>query len=234
MKTFKNNLLGSVGYMSLMNKPNAALGIMPAMEEGGLNFCSAFAATDFDPQGNGTKGNIKIGTYITTSDTLATVETDGYFDDKNVSTTMRTNDLLVVNASDGIRTYELTVTLATDDVALKGVSDDFFILNGSIADISTAGQTYLVSPFAGTVFAVYSAINGTIATADADLTVKTAAGTVGVITVAESGSAAGDVDSLTSGLANTAVAAGATVEIETDGASTNTVVVDLMVLIRRT
>lgn len=201
-------------------------------EDAGFGLCSAFDEKNFDPQGAGTKGNIKIATFVTTADTLATVEGAGYFSSTFVTTTLNSGDLMVVNATDGIRVYEMTISGTT--ATLKGVMDDFFVMTGSIADISTADQTYLVSPFAGTVFAVYSAINGTIATADADLTIKTAAGTVGVITVAESGSAAGDVDSLVSGLANTVVAKGATVEIETDGASTNTIVVDLVVVIRRT
>jgi hypothetical protein len=47
--------------------------------------------------------------------------------------------------------------------------------------------------------------------------VKTAAGTVGTATIATSGSAVGDVDSVAS-LANTLVAAGGTVEIENDAA----------------
>ncbi len=98
------------------------VGNLPAIDDfGGAHLCSAFAAQDFDPQGAGTKGNIKIGTYRTTADTLATVEVAGYFSDQNVSTTMVTGDLLVVNASDGIRTYELTVTLSTDTVSIVAV-----------------------------------------------------------------------------------------------------------------
>lgn len=110
---FINHLLNGVTPM----KFDGGLSDIPE-EFNGPGLCMAFDATNFDPQGAGTKGNIKIGTYKTTADTLATVEVDGYFDDKNVSTTMVTGDLLVVNASDGIRVYELTVTLSTDDVAL--------------------------------------------------------------------------------------------------------------------
>ena len=231
MRTFKNHLLGSALFSSGSIGPVDAL---PGEDFGGPGLCSAFAGTDFDPQGAGTKGNIKIGTYVTTADTLATVETDGYFDDQLVATAMSTGDLLVVNASDGIRIYELTVTLSTTDVALKSVTDDFFILQGAIADISTADEDYMVSPFAGTVFAVYSVIDGAITIGDATLTVKTPAGTVGTITVANAGSAAGTVDSLTSGLVNTAVAAGETVEVETDGGSTDAAKCGLTVVVRRT
>lgn len=103
-------------------------------------------------------------------------------------------------------------------------------LTTSIADISTAGQIYVVSPVAGTITKIYSVINGAIATANSILTPKIA-GTVitnGAITVAFSGSAAGEVDSSTPTAAN-AITAGAAIEIETDGASSNTVEVVLTI-----
>lgn len=95
-----------------------------------------------------------------------------------------------------------------------------------INDVSTAGQTYFLSPFAGTLLKVSSVLNGAIITADAVLTVKTQAGTAGTITIANSGSAAGDIDSLTVS-SNGAVTAGSLIEVETDGASGNTIPVDL-------
>lgn len=97
-------------------------------------------------------------------------------------------------------------------------------LTVKLDDISTAGQIYVVSPVAGTISKIYSAINGAIGTANAILTPKIAgtAITDGAITVAFSGSAAGDVDSSTPSAANT-ITAGAAIEIETDGASSNTV-----------
>lgn len=103
-------------------------------------------------------------------------------------------------------------------------------LTTSIADISTAGQIYVVSPVAGTITKIYSVINGAIATANSILTPKIAgtAITNGAITVAFSGSAAGDVDSSTPTAANT-ITAGAAIEIETDGASSNTVEVVLTI-----
>ena len=93
-----------------------------------------------------------------------------------------------------------------------------------IEDISTAGQKYVVPGFKGKIKNAHSVINGAIATADADLTLKIGgtAVTGGVITVAQSGSAAGDVDSATPSAAHTFTQSQA-IEIETDGASTNTV-----------
>jgi hypothetical protein len=103
-------------------------------------------------------------------------------------------------------------------------------LFASITDISTAGQIYVVSPVAGTITKIYSVINGAIATANSILTPKinNVAITNGAITVAFSGSAAGDVDSSTPTAANT-ITAGQAIEIETDGGSANTVEVVLTI-----
>lgn len=93
-----------------------------------------------------------------------------------------------------------------------------------IADISTAGQKYVVPGFDGKIISVHSVINGAISGADATLTPKIAgtAVTGGAITVANSSSAAGDVDSSTPTGANTFTSTQA-LEIETSGASTGTV-----------
>jgi hypothetical protein len=105
-----------------------------------------------------------------------------------------------------------------------------------IADVSTAGQVYIPIPigFDGEVIEIRTALNGAIATADVDLTAKVGgtAMTNGVLTIATAGSAAGDLDVIfPSGL--NAVSAGDAVEIETDGASTNTIEVFGTIVIRR-
>ena len=91
-------------------------------------------------------------------------------------------------------------------------------------DISTADQVYFVPGFNGRIRKIHSAIDGAIATADADLTAKIGgtAVTGGLITVATSGSAAGDVDTATPTALNSFTSTQA-IEIETDGASTNTI-----------
>lgn len=93
-----------------------------------------------------------------------------------------------------------------------------------IEDISTAGQKFVVPGFRGKIRKAWSVINGAIGTADADLTLKIGgtAVTGGVITVATAGSGAGIVDSCTPSGNNT-FTAGQAIEVETDGASTNTV-----------
>ena len=106
----------------------------------------------------------------------------------------------------------------------SGQSLKKFILTTQIEDISTAGQTYVVSPFAGTITKIYSVLNGAISGANSILTPKIGgtAITNGAITVAFSGSAAGHIDSSTPSALNT-VTAGQAIEIETDGGSTGTV-----------
>jgi hypothetical protein len=96
-------------------------------------------------------------------------------------------------------------------------------LNSTSPSLADAGQVYGVSPVAGHITDVYAVTNTAVATADAAITVKTAAGTVGTMTIALSGSAVGVVDSVAS-LANTTVLAGGTVEIENDGAASAGVV----------
>lgn len=101
-------------------------------------------------------------------------------------------------------------------------------------DISTAGTIYIPVPFAGTVTSVRSVINGTIATDDVDLTVKvnTSAMTNGVITIAYSGSAAGDLDSCSPTAGNT-ITTSDYLAVTSDGASTNTVSATLAFTITR-
>lgn len=109
--------------------------------------------------------------------------------------------------------------------------NDYF-LTTKIEDVSTAGQVYVAVPDDGKVIKVISALNGTIATADAVLTVKGAEGTMGTITIEDSGSAAGDVDTLEPS-ANNNVLEDGTIEIETNGASSNTISVDVTLIVRR-
>ena len=99
-----------------------------------------------------------------------------------------------------------------------------------IADISTADEVYFVPGFRGKIRKITSVIDGAIGTADADLTAKigTVAVTGGLITVATASSAAGDIDSTVPTALN-AFSETDFIEIETDGASTNTVKVTLTV-----
>ena len=141
-----------------------------------------------------------------------------------------------INDAKAQKLAELSATSATlaelDSVAgsaATAVERDQRCVNATIQDVSTAGQVYVVAPWAGTLIKVYSVVNGAISGANAGLTVKNNAGTSvtnGSITITYSGSAAGDVDSCTPS-GNNIVAVGDKIEVETDGASTGTVQVDL-------
>jgi len=116
-------------------------------------------------------------------------------------------------------------------VTASALDLDQTMLTTDLKDISTASETFIVSPHAGTLTTVYSIIDGAISGGDAVLTIKVGGSSVGTITIANSGSAAKDVDSAT-GL-TTAVSAGQAIEIETDGGSTNTVKANLTIVIER-
>lgn len=116
------------------------------------------------------------------------------------------------------------------DSAIKNINKS--VLTAYFEDICTAGSIYVVMPVACTVTAVYSVIHGAVATTDTVLTVKNNAGTSmtgGTITVAFSGSAAGDIDSCTPTVNNT-FTAGQKLQIATDGAGGNVVPAHISIL----
>lgn len=180
--------------------------------------------------------------HYTTTDAVSDVDTSGYFND--ASDMLRVGDVIVINAdTDGtpvtgfmkVDSNANGVVDCTDIAQVDAGNSRDVVLSAYLDDISTAGQVYVVSPVAGDISAIYSVIDGAIATADATLTAKIGGTDVtgGAITVTQSGSAAGDVDSATPTAAN-AVTAGQAIEIETDGASTNTVPVSLTIVITPT
>lgn len=99
-------------------------------------------------------------------------------------------------------------------------------ITAQIADVSAPGQIYVVPGFRGKIIRAYTALNSAITGADAGLTLKIGgtAVTGGTITITQSGSASGDVDSCTPTAANSFTSTQA-VEIETDGASSTTAIV---------
>ena len=111
--------------------------------------------------------------------------------------------------------------------------NDYFITS-TIADISTASSTFVPVPDGGRVVKIITALQGAIGTANAAITFEIGgtAITGGGITVAYSGSAAGDVDTAEPTAANE-VAEDGTIEMITDGASTNTVKLVVTFVIRR-
>lgn len=112
--------------------------------------------------------------------------------------------------------------------------NDYFIY-GRIADLSTAGQVYLPCPDGGNVVGVVATLNNAITSADAVITVKTANGTCGTMTIANSGSAAGTTTatSFEPNAAETAVPTNGYIEVETDGGSSTTCITEVAVIVRR-
>lgn len=99
-----------------------------------------------------------------------------------------------------------------------------YVVTYVFEDISTADTNYVVAPVAGNIVNIYSVIDGAIATSDCALsfaiggTPITSSG----ITITQSGSAAGDIDSSTPTADNT-LSAGSRIDITSDGASANSV-----------
>ncbi len=106
----------------------------------------------------------------------------------------------------------------------------YYTLNVQLADLSTASSCYVVAPVAGKIKKIYSVIQNAITVTDSVVTsyINATPVTSGTITVAFTGSAAGDVDSCTPSAANT-VAAGDKIVLTTDGASTTTCITNFTI-----
>ena len=111
--------------------------------------------------------------------------------------------------------------------------NDYF-LTSTIADISTASSTFVPVPDGGKVIKIITALQGAIGTANGAITFEIGgvAITGGAITVTQSGSAAGDIDTAEPTAANE-VAEGGSIEMITDGASSNTIKLVVTFVIRR-
>jgi len=97
-----------------------------------------------------------------------------------------------------------------------------YTLTAVIDDVSTASSVYLATPYAGTVTKVVTVLAGALTGADSTITVSNSAGaSMGTLTVAYSGSAAGDIDTLEP-VSNNTVASNSRVLVQTDGASSGT------------
>lgn len=103
-----------------------------------------------------------------------------------------------------------------------------------VPDVATAGQTYVAVPNAGTIVKFTSTLQAAITGAD-ELCRLRIGGTLvtdSQITITQSGSAAGDVDTATP-TANNVVTANQALEVEYDGASTGPASVVFVIGIKR-
>ena len=105
-----------------------------------------------------------------------------------------------------------------------------YALSTKLDDASTAETVFLTVPFGGTLKAVYTALEGAISGADADVVVTANGVAAGTITIANSGSAAGDVDSIACAVP---VPAGSVLKFAGDGASTGAQSVGIVAVIDR-
>lgn len=90
-----------------------------------------------------------------------------------------------------------------------------------IQALQTAGNHWLVAPIAGNITKIYSIIDLALATGDATITPSIGGTNItnGLITITQSGSAPGDVDSSTPS-ANYAVTAGTAIKFAVGGTNT--------------
>ena len=111
--------------------------------------------------------------------------------------------------------------------------NDYF-LTSTIADISTGSSTFVVVPDGGKIIKIMTALQGAISGGNAAIPFEIGGPAVpgGAITVAHSGSAAGDVDTAEPTAANDVLEDG-TIEMITDGGSTGTKKLVVTFVIRR-
>lgn len=88
----------------------------------------AFSASEMVLMAHG--NNVKLYSYESTSDTLATIEAADYFD--NFGGQLRVGDVLMVKGSDGSRMYTFT-TAATTDVAITAYEGQSPVFDHSLS-----------------------------------------------------------------------------------------------------
>ena len=111
---------------------------------------------------------------------------------------------------------------------------NYGLRHGTTQTISVASSTFVPVPDGGKIIKIITALQGAIGTANAAITFEIGgtAITGGGITVTQSGSAAGDVDTAEPTAANEVLEDG-TIEMITDGSSSNTIKLVVTFVIRR-
>ena len=119
--------------------------------------------------------------------------------------------------------------------SVTGTHVSEYALCMDIADGSADTTYYLVAPHAGTVTAIYTVTDGAVGTADITVTAKigSTAMTNGVVTIATSGSAAGDVDVANPTAANTITAGAAMNFVVAGGGAGGSPRIHMVVVIAR-
>jgi hypothetical protein len=110
------------------------------------------------------------------------------------------------------------------------------VITGHMPDLATASSTaYLAATHRGRLKRAYTIIHNSITTANGSVAVKVNGTTVGTITVTQSGSAAGDVDTVYLGYQGTAnfVNEGDLITFVSDGAADTTTITRCSAVIER-
>ena len=128
-------------------------------------------------------------------------------------------------------TLTASTSLVVTGASVVGLHE---FLSVDVADLSASAVYGIPCPVAGTVTKIWSRLKAPLSTGDATLTGKIGSTgiTNGVITIAESGSAIGDVDSATPSAANT-VAVGDSLSVTVGGANASAVGATVVFQIRR-
>jgi len=135
------------------------------------------------------------------------------------SGTATASKALVVDANKRLDTLDITA-LEIGNVAVSSSAAELNLLDGVLSTtaeidqralswtmtLGTANSDFIVIPYACTVTTIYTVITAAIATGDEVITFKNNAGSAmanGVLTIANAGSAAGDIDSVSPTTNNT-------------------------------
>ena len=194
-----NDLVGNIDFIS---------------EDSGNNVTTygRIQSTIVDVTSGGEEGGIDF--YVAEYDGALTkgLEIKGLATDGNITVDISTHD----GSAGGLKLGGTLVTAEAADL-------NTYTLNVALADVSTASSCFVVAPKAGTISAIHSIIDGTLATDNAVVTANVNGGSniSNQITIANS-SGAGTIDTCSPGDNNT-VSSGNYIQLTTDGASTNTV-----------
>lgn len=109
---------------------------------------------------------------------------------------------------------------------------NIYYIPARITDISTASSRFVPCPVAGTITKVISVLQGAITVADGSFRLRIGGTPVtdSDVTIAQSGSAAGDVDTAVPTAANT-VTADSAIEIQSLGTSTDVAEVEVLIVV---
>jgi hypothetical protein len=123
----------------------------------------------------------------------------------------------VATASSGATVWKKLDTTNLDQTKILGLN--LVVLSFEFPDICEPGDVFFPIPFDGDIVQIYTALQGPITTTDTILEFRNQTNaSMGTITIAYSGSAGGDVDSLAPA-ANNSFTAGERLRVNSDGAT---------------